>query len=177
MKVGRLALLGFTLLGLGIGAPAFGQTGPSPRERGEGAPVGRTFEDGFWRYLREAAPAYRTWGPWPGQDGDFYPGESPHGDLLKMYLNRTAASDPDGLPNGSILVKENYAADRRTLLAVTVMYRVENFDPVHGDWYWMKYNANGSIAKQDGRKLAGKVASCIECHSKAKGEDFVFTND
>ena len=45
----------------------------------------------------------------------------------------------------------------KTLGAVTVMYRVNGYDPDAGDWFWAKYKADGSIAK------AGKVAGCIGC--------------
>ena len=64
---------------------------------------------------------------------------------------------------------------------ITVMYRSKGADPQHGDWYWLKYLPDGSIARtpeKEGKKaIAGKVASCIECHSKAGGKDLVYSND
>jgi hypothetical protein len=136
-----------------------------------------TFEETFWRYLRDAAPAYRTWAPFPGRTADFHPGESPHGAFLKTYVNRTAAADPVTLPPGSIVVEENYGPDRETLLAVTVMYRVQGFNANGGDWYWTKYEVDGRVATKETTRLAGKVQSCIDCHADAKGNDFVFAND
>jgi len=139
----------------------------------------RPFPARFWDYLAEAH--YENWAPAPGQGLDVYPGQAPHGAFLKMYLNRVAASDPKNLPYGSIIVKENYGKDKTTLMAVTVMYRVKGFDPEHNDWYWVKYNRDGSVAQTPpgkGRKpIAGRFKSCIDCHSGAQGNDLVFVND
>jgi len=61
------------------------------------------------------------------------------------------------------------------------MYRSKGADPQHNDWYWLKYLPNGSIARtseKEGKKpIAGKVASCIDCHSKAAGKDLAYSND
>lgn len=134
-----------------------------------------SFESRFWDYLKNAK--YQNWAPAPGQNGEAYPGESPHGAFLKLYMNRKAITNLGEMPNGSILVKENYAEDGETLAAITVMYRSTGFDPEHGDWYWAKYNPDGSVARSGEMRLAGKVQSCIECHADAAGGDFVFLND
>lgn len=138
---------------------------------------GRTFEARFWDWLH---PQYKNWAPWPGQDEDFYEGQAPHGALLKMYVNRKAAANPGGLPHGSVIVKENYSPDEN-LKSVTVMYRSENYDPDHYDWYWVKYNPDGTVAKtppdKGSKPIAGKFQSCIQCHSGAGGNDFAFAND
>jgi hypothetical protein len=61
------------------------------------------------------------------------------------------------------------------------LYRVKGYDPKNGDWYWMKYLENGTLvrtpASEGNQPVAGRVASCINCHSKAAGGDFVFSND
>ncbi len=136
------------------------------------------FDERFWKYL--LANNYKNWAPVAGTNGDFYPGTSPHGDLLKMYLNRAAASNPQTLPNGSVIIKENYGPDR-TLLAITVMYRSKGFYPDGGDWYWIKYNPDGTTARgpadQGAQKILGAAQSCIDCHSTAAGGDFTFFND
>ncbi len=143
-------------------------------------PAKKSFEDKFWEYLK--SNAYENWAPVPGQSDDFYPGESPHGAFLKMYLNRTAAGSSNDLPNGSIIVKENYAAaDPSTLKAITVMYRSQTYNPEAGDWYWIKYNPDGSVAKTSdelgAQKIFGKANGCINCHRGAEGNDFTFFND
>jgi hypothetical protein len=133
------------------------------------------FEQRLWDYLR--ASHYENWGPLPGKTADFYPGQSPHGDFLKLYVNRAAAANPQNIPPGSIVIKENYGTDRKTLMAITVMYRSQGFDPQHGDWYWVKYEPGGRVARMNGMPVAGKVTMCADCHSGTQGGDFVFAND
>lgn len=133
------------------------------------------FEQRFWDYLQTVH--YRNWAPLPGESADFYPGQSPHGKFLKLYVNRIAAGAPKELPDGSILIKENYGPDSKTLMAVTVMYRVKDYDPSNNDWYWVKYEADGTISQMQGMPIAGKVGTCIDCHRGAGDADFVFTND
>ena len=82
------------------------------------------------------------------------------------------------LPVGSIIVKENYAADR-SLKAITVMYKSKGFNPAAGDWFWAKYNPDGTVAMSaaDAMTLSGRVKACIDCHHSADGDDFAFFND
>lgn len=138
-----------------------------------------SFEEKFWTYLK--SNAYENWAPVPNTQGDFYVGSSPHGAFLKMYLNRIAVGNTAGLPAGSIIVKENYSVDRSTLKAVTVMYRSKAYNPDAGDWYWVKFNPDGTVDRSSietgSKPIAGKVTSCIECHSDAGGDDFIFFND
>jgi len=61
------------------------------------------------------------------------------------------------------------------------MYRSKDYDPDNGDWYWVKFNPDGTVAHapaaMGGMQLSGKVKSCIGCHSGAEGKDMVFAND
>lgn len=138
-----------------------------------------TFESKFWKYLK--ASRYTQWSPVPGSTGDAYPGQSPHGATLKMYLNRAAAGRPAELPDTSILVKENYGPDGKTLMAITVMYRTKGYNPDAADWYWIKYLPDGRVAQKETPngpvRLAGKPKGCIECHVAAEGGDYAFFND
>ena len=78
---------------------------------------------------------------------------------------------------GSILVREDYD-DTGKRKSISVMYRVKDFDKDRGNWYWLKYSETGSIARGAGNKaMAGKMTSCVDCHTKAGGNDFVFSND
>jgi hypothetical protein len=153
------------------------QVGVAPGNGTKTVPA--TYESQFWKYLQSVF--YRNWAPGPGQGAGAYPGKNPHGDFLKMYLNRIAAANPKTLPYGSIIIKENYAKDKKTLLSITVMYRTKGFDPKHNDWYWVKYNPNGTVARTPAAKgnlpIAGRFKTCIDCHATAKGKDFVFAND
>ncbi|NQV24382.1 MAG: hypothetical protein HQ518_08440 [Rhodopirellula sp.] len=49
------------------------------------------------------------------------------------------------------------------------------------DWYYVKYAPAGEVEssppEMDSKRLAGRVQSCIDCHSGAGGKDFVFLND
>jgi hypothetical protein len=124
----------------------------------------------FWKYITETNP-YTEWEFWPGHEG-IYPGKSPHGAFLKLYANEPAikaAREGNPMPDGAILVKENYGEDQKTLMAVTPMYRIEGYNPEGGDWYWAKYGADGSV------EAAGKPKGCISCHSVKKDQDWLFT--
>jgi hypothetical protein len=72
------------------------------------------------------------------------------------------------LPDGAIIVKENYSADKK-LGALTVMYKVKGYNPQAGDWFWVKYLPDGKVA------VEGKVDACINCHASAKANDYVGT--
>lgn len=134
-----------------------------------------SFEQRLWDHLQ--AVRYDNWAPLPTAVADFYPAEGPHGAFVKLYANRTAVATPQDLPVGSMIVKENYARDRTTLMAITVMYRAKDYDPEHNDWYWVKYEPNGQAAQMNGMPVAGRAQMCIDCHSQAGGDDFVFAND
>jgi hypothetical protein len=124
--------------------------------------------EAFWEYVTKTDP-YTEWSYLPGKEG-MYPGQSPHGKHLKVYVNQRAleavkADKP--LPAGSIVVKENYNADKE-LAAVTPMYLVEGYNPEAGDYWWAKISPQGEIMAE------GKVASCIKCHAHADGGDYLF---
>jgi len=123
-----------------------------------------------WTYITRTSP-YQQWGHWPGYDG-IYPGKSPHGAYLKLYANDIALKavhDKKPMPPGAIIVKENYGKDRKTLMAVTPMYRVKGYNPKGGDWFWAKYSPDGKALK------AGKPKGCIQCHGVHKSQDWLFT--
>jgi len=124
----------------------------------------------LWSYITKINP-YLGWGFWPGYVG-IYPGKSPHGAYLKLYANTIAlkaAREGKLMTYGAILVKENYGKDKKTLMAITPMYRIKGYNPEGGDWFWAKYEPNGKVLK------AGKVKGCIDCHSMQKTNDWLFT--
>jgi len=120
-----------------------------------------------------------------------YEGNPPHGAMLE-YLERQLRV---GETLNRVIVKNNYAGedlDRQQVLAspqeylasVTVMYRrEEGYDPENQNWFWAKYNPDGSLqTNPKGVSLAGRVAKgmdqgCIACHSAAPGGDYVYTYD
>lgn len=110
-----------------------------------------SFEGRFWRYLTNSPFRYDEWAPFAGRTDAAYKGQSPHGAYVKVIANKLARQNPLQLPYGSILIKENYAADSRTLLAITVMYRTRGangqpWDPENRDWYYVKYSPTGEVA-------------------------------
>ena len=93
-----------------------------------------------------------------------------------------------------VLVKRNYGGDGvsktavadnpgKFLKAITVMFKRNGYDAETRDWFWVKYNPDGSLAKNPaGMMLAGKVAKgkpkgCIACHTAAPGDDFVYNSN
>lgn len=127
-----------------------------------------TNPEAFWTYISKTNP-YQKWEHWPGHPGMF-PGKSPHGAFLEFYGNDIAikaAKEGKKMPWGAILVKTNYAQDKKTLVSITPMYKVKGYNPDAGDWFWAKYSPNGAVI------AAGKVDSCINCHKKAKDFQFV----
>jgi hypothetical protein len=159
--------------------PARAQDAKKKAGTAKAAAAPQSFEAKFWDFLQSVQ--YQNWAPGPNQGPEPYRGRSPHGSYLKMYVNRPAAANPKDPPHGSIVVLENLGKDKKRLLSLTVMYRVKDFDPEHNDWYWIKYNADGTVGRTapdaGGKPIVGRVTGCIECHAKSKGGDFYFAND
>jgi hypothetical protein len=123
--------------------------------------------DAFWTYISETNP-YTNWEMWPGKDG-FYPGTSPHGAFLKLFVNDVALKalkEDAPMPDGAIIVKENYDKDKQ-FMAITPMYLKKGYNPEAGDWFWTKYGPEGALM------AAGKVEGCINCHKTQP--DWLFT--
>ena len=112
-----------------------------------------------------------SWELWPGR-GEKYQGDDPHGALLTTYLNPAAFEALDNkagvLPNGAIVVKENYTPGSE-LAAITVMYKRTGYNPDHNDWFWLKVLADGTVEKE------GMVMGCQECHGDVKDNDYIWT--
>jgi cytochrome P460 len=149
--------------------------------KGGGSPAPATLPGAdaaqLFNYIKNQNP-YTSWAAWP-LTTKLYPGRDPHGAFLNNYVSDiaaasiAAATDPvaqHGMANGSIIVKENYGLDK-TFAALTVMYRVHNYNPPAGDWFWAEYLPDGTVV------VSGKVADCIACHSNVNANDDLFTGD
>ena len=116
---------------------------------------------------------YTTWDLWPNTS-ELFEGTEPHGAFVTVYISDEASDAiEDGagvMPDGSMIVKENYNPEEE-LVAITVMYKVEDYDPEHNDWFWAKYSSNGTVEAE------GKVLSCIGCHEARKDNDYIFTGN
>ncbi len=122
-------------------------------------------------YVTEVNP-YQDWDLWPGTE-KLYQGTEPHGVLLTTYVNDKALKGieedmlEEGMPYGSIIVKENYSAEEE-LMAVTSMYKMKGFNPEAGDWFWIQHKADKEIM------ASGKMEMCIGCHSQVENRDYLF---
>lgn len=154
----------------GASAPTSTPTTPLATSTPEGESLPPTSGTDVRDYLEQVE--YRTgWELWPGK-GEKYEGTEPHGMLLTTYLNATAfqalTEQAGVMPDGSIIVKENFMPDG-TYDAATVMYKVDGYDPDTNDWFWTKIAADGSIDAE------GRVESCAACHEARSDNDFIFT--
>ncbi len=160
-------------------------TGQQPAEAQAAAPPFGTAADveraaSLWQ---EMADYKQDWAAYPGLDG-WQEGKSPHGAVLRYYVNETAAAGTTSFEDGAILVKENYSEESEDALkSVTAMQKVAGYDPDHANWFWVKFAPGGDVmANEKDMKLAGRVAKgmdkgCIACHAAAAGGDYVFAND
>lgn len=120
---------------------------------------------GLWQIIGQDKP-YAEYGFWSGLEG-IMKGQSPHGALVRTFVNDRALNPGlEGYPYGSIIVKENFMADT-TLAKLTVMYKVRDYNPEAGDWFWAVYGPDGTA------EMEGKIQSCISCHGMHQGDDFV----
>jgi hypothetical protein len=76
-----------------------------------------TFEQKLWDYLKSAR--YENWAPIPGRSDDFYPGQSPHGDFLKLYVNRSSTRKLTGRQKRLLITR-----CRRDLIILAWDFRV-----------------------------------------------------
>ncbi|EAU43333.1 hypothetical protein FP2506_10826 [Fulvimarina pelagi HTCC2506] len=119
-----------------------------------------------------------------------YTGSQPHGEMLETFYTN---AEIDG-HSGSLIIKRNYLGEEASdvlvdpgaaMDSVTVMFKREDgYDTENQDWFYAKFAPDGSLqSNPQGIPLAGRVAKgnaeagCIACHSKATGEDFLYTTD
>ena len=123
----------------------------------------------LWEHMTTQSP-YLGWGIWPGQIL-LVKGKSPHGEYIRVLANPIALKafreGADVLPDGSIIMKENYNGEKQ-LVALTPMFKVNGYNPEGGDWFWVKYAPDGTALGE------GKMKGCIDCHAKVKKKDWVF---
>jgi hypothetical protein len=158
-------ILMLVIFGFCTAVPAIHETIPAESQ----VPLPKPEAAELYTYIANQNP-YTKWQMWPGK-GKLYKGTEPHGALLTTYVNEFAhrsASQKTRMPDGAMIVKENYTADGK-LSALSVMYKVKGYNPDKGDWFWGQYDPDGSV------KAAGRIDSCIACHEKRKDNDYIFT--
>lgn len=112
---------------------------------------------------------YTNYPFWPDHDGMML-GQAPHGAFHRIFitpgLREALPIDDNTVPDGSIIVKENYSSEE-TLTALTVMAKVRGFAPNTGDWFWARYTPEGAVQAE------GMVGSCVSCHVGMQDNDYV----
>lgn len=130
-------------------------------------------------YVLETDP-YTEWGTWPSDQWNNFNANlvsgAPHGNVVRIYVNEVALEAADSfegsLPEGSMIVKENYVGEDPDnpgqMDSITIMYKVDGFNAEANDWFWVK-------AKPDGQQIdaEGAVDGCIGCHSQTGHKDYV----
>ena len=112
---------------------------------------------------------YHSYSYWPGHKG-VREGQAPHGPFHSIYINRTlreSLPDSDAIAEiGSIIVKDSLNASRE-LTSITVMVKVDGYDPDNGDWFWAKYSPVGTVQAE------GSPKGCIACHAGMAHNDYI----
>lgn len=123
----------------------------------------------LWKHITDESP-YTGWGYWQDHQG-LQKGDAPHAPQHKVFVNEQGRSSEKIPANfGTIIVKENIGNDNK-LKALTVMYKVKDYNTKAGDWFWAKYSPMGKADK------SGKVKGCIGCHSSEDENDFIFVHE
>ncbi len=123
----------------------------------------------IYKYITALDP-YEKWDIWPGKKRMFK-ARPPLG-LVNTYVSENALySIRKGQPmiDSSFIVTENYDENKK-FTSLFVMYKIKGYNPSAGDWFWAQYGPRGKIT------TSGKVKACIECHTKAKDNDYIFTD-
>jgi hypothetical protein len=136
----------------------------------------------IWAHLEEQD--YRAnWSLWPGTE-PFYKGNQPHGMLLTTYVNDVASRAISGgaslMPNGAIIVKENYMPNRQ-LAAITVMYKRDGYNGEHHDWFFTKFLPSGEMDRMEmngvSMPMEGRLPGCQNCHIAKRDNDYLYTGE
>ncbi len=91
---------------------------------------------------------------------------------------------------GMVIVKKMYQGDEisaekvvndptKNLKIVAVMFKREaGYDPNNKDWFYTKFNPDGTSQKnKQGKLMTGRAGKCIGCHQSAPGDDYVYSFD
>lgn len=112
---------------------------------------------------------YTDYSFWPGHEG-INPGQAPHGVNHRIFINKELIKalpiENRTAPGGTIIVKENMNADEK-VVKITVMAKVEGYNPEGGNWFWAAYSPEGEVQAE------GTPAGCVSCHVGMKDNDYI----
>ena len=103
--------------------------------------------------------------------------DTPHGGDKRVYVNRPAAQVVAGdrlrlpLAPGTVLLKTGARAGDPEAF-VSVMVKVPDADPQHGDWVFTEY---ARPDRDDPYTILAQDSACWGCHAGAIATDWVFT--
>lgn len=125
--------------------------------------------------LITVADPYEEWERFPGLDG-IIESAAPHGPMARVFINAQvtgALTNFTGLlPDGSIIVKENIGESSTGKAdALTIMWKVQGFDPDNNDWFWANVTPEGAVNAE------GMIEGCVNCHARVRANDFVFLHE
>lgn len=171
----KTGVVAATLLTLGVAITQAGPAATAP----DAVAAPDTTGAAMWQHLQDED--YRdNWALYPGTT-ELYEGTEPHGMLLTTYVNEIARRALSGgaarMPDGAVLVKENYMPNRQ-LAAITVMYKRAGYNGEHNDWFFSKHLPGGELDRApNGMALEGRVPGCQACHSSMREHDYLFTGN
>lgn len=151
--------------GEGLGEGAGEGTGEG---LGEMTPTGAA----LWEEISVTDP-FDMWATFPGITNPILSG-SPHGPMANVFISTevegAVASGALPLPPGSIIVKQSFDPDTMDEAgdAITVMWKVEGFNPTNNDWFWASFGFDGTVLAE------GALSGCAGCHGSRRSNDFIF---
>ncbi len=173
------------------GSESTGSADSTNPETGSGEAV-----DPGWGSEQDAAAALQWWSSNDGANlgwqtaeaWERYPGTTelrvgmePHGARQNLWHT----TDPAEGQVGYTVLKENYPpeGDGDELVAVTIgIKREAGYDPDNQDWFWTRFNPDGTLFMIGELPAAGAVepepgAGCRGCHRAAADGDYTYVND
>lgn len=112
------------------------------------------------------------------------------GSVHKTILISLDSTVRVGSHTGVVIVKKMYQGPdvsvqevlndpAKNLKIVAVMYKRERgYDSDNQDWFYTKYNPDGTSQENDkGMLMTGRAAKCISCHASAPGNDYIYSFD
>ncbi len=159
MRTPVLSFLPFLLLLTACG----GEDDTDAIDTDSGPPA--TFDDAaIAEDLWDEIEGYEAWGrPAGWSDEPLLSGNHMGAYVIRYDNDALAAWSGSGTaPEGSVSVKEEYGDEAGTTLGgITVMKKIEGYDPEQNDWFWAMYMPDGSVG------MSGKVGMCSGCHAAA----------
>ena len=113
---------------------------------------------------------YKEWNQHQNWTGIQSSSDGTHGSHVQIWFNDSVnvsiEQQQNLLANNSILVKEGYSSNSESsLAAITIMKKIAGYDPENSNWFWAKFNSDGSVDN------AGAINNCISRHSL--GQDYI----